>query len=181
MSFEYKREIDKDAIEAYLSTCDPDTKIYLGCDSKVYKHRKTKQVWIDYVSVVIIHKSSRNGCKVFACREKMQDKGGLAGRNPTHRLLLEVQKVGELYQEIQELILDYEVEIHLDLNPDECHKSSQAAKAALGYIRSFDDLGDHFVAKLKPESFAASHAADRLFRGKSGRKTRKFYRRRETA
>lgn len=175
MSFEYEDQIDKEALAEYLDECDPDTKIYLGCDSKVFRHRKTKQTWIDYVSVVIVHKSSRNGCRVFAVREKIKDTTGMAGRNPTHRLLLEVQKVGELYQEIQELILDYDVEIHLDLNPNECHKSSQAAKSALGYIRSFDDLGGHFEAKLKPDSFAASHCADRLFRGKSGRKSRKFY------
>lgn len=175
MSFEYRQSVDKEELAEYLKTCDSDTKIYLGCDSKVFKAKKTKQTWIDYVSVIIIHKSSRNGCKVFAVREKTIDKSGLAGSNPTYRLLQEVQKIGELYQDIQELILDFEVEIHLDLNPDEKHKSSAAAKAATGYIKSFDDIGDHFVAKLKPESFAASHAADRLFRGKSGRKSRKHY------
>jgi predicted RNase H-related nuclease YkuK (DUF458 family) len=52
------------------------------------------------------------------------------------------------------------MEIHLDLNPSPNHKSNIAVKEAIGWVRG--SFG--FDPMIKPESFAATHAADHAVR-----------------
>jgi predicted RNase H-related nuclease YkuK (DUF458 family) len=52
------------------------------------------------------------------------------------------------------------MEVHLDINPNPKHKSSIAVKEALGWVKG--SLG--IDAKIKPDSFAATHAADHVVR-----------------
>jgi predicted RNase H-related nuclease YkuK (DUF458 family) len=60
--------------------------------------------------------------------------------------------------EIIDCIGDRHMEIHLDINTNEKHKSSVAVKEAIGYVRGSLNI----EPKLKPYSFAATHAADHL-------------------
>jgi predicted RNase H-related nuclease YkuK (DUF458 family) len=53
--------------------------------------------------------------------------------------------------------MGHEVEIHLDINPDEIHGSSVALQQAIGYIRGTCNI----VPMVKPNAFCASFAADR--------------------
>jgi len=97
----------------------------------------------------------KHGCKVFGEEflERVYDKN--LGK-PQHRMMLEVYEVSKLYLELQGLIPDAEMEVHLDINPDTAHGSSCAAQQAAGYI-----LGVCQVApKLKPDAWAASTCAD---------------------
>jgi predicted RNase H-related nuclease YkuK (DUF458 family) len=52
------------------------------------------------------------------------------------------------------------MEVHLDINPDPKHKSNVAVKEALGWVKGSLNLD----AKIKPASFAATHAADHAVR-----------------
>lgn len=64
------------------------------------------------------------------------------------------------YLAFGEILEDFEVEIHLDINQNEVHNSSLVLKEAVGYVLGMTGLN----AKVKPESFAASVCADRLVR-----------------
>ena len=53
-----------------------------------------------------------------------------------------------------------DVEVHLDINPNEMHGSSCVISQAIGYIKGVCNV----IPFVKPDAFAASYAADR-FRG----------------
>jgi predicted RNase H-related nuclease YkuK (DUF458 family) len=74
--------------------------------------------------------------------------------------MMEVFKVSELYLKLAEVLEGRAVEVHLDLNPDEHHASSNVVAQAIGYIRGTCNV----EPLVKPNGFAASYAADR-FRG----------------
>ena len=74
------------------------------------------------------------------------------------RMVFEVGKSVEVAYEIAELLDTYEIplEIHADINPNPTYESNKALQQAIGYI-----LGMGYSFKVKPDSFAASTAADR--------------------
>lgn len=74
------------------------------------------------------------------------------------RLMNEVYKIAELYQKLHDVLEDREVEVHLDINPNELHGSSCVINEAVGYIRGTCNV----IPMVKPRAFAASYAADRL-------------------
>ena len=70
----------------------------------------------------------------------------------------EVYKVAELYQKLVDVIGERDVQIHLDINPNEQYNSSVVIQQAVGYIKGVCNI----VPMVKPRAFAASYAADRL-------------------
>ena len=74
------------------------------------------------------------------------------------RLMNEVYKISELYLKLHEVLEDREVEVHLDINPDDHHASSNVVSQAIGYIRGTCNV----IPLVKPNAFAASYAADRM-------------------
>lgn len=75
------------------------------------------------------------------------------------RLLQEVQLALEAYYQIEDVINGRHLEVHLDLNNDSKHASNIVTSEALGWVRSMG-----LTAKIKPDAFAATHAADRFVR-----------------
>ena len=73
-------------------------------------------------------------------------------------MMTETSKVADLYLKMKDVFYDFEVEVHLDINPNENFGSSCAATAAIGYIRGMCNV----TPMVKPNAFAASYAADRL-------------------
>jgi predicted RNase H-related nuclease YkuK (DUF458 family) len=73
------------------------------------------------------------------------------------RLMNEVYKVADLYLKMADILEDFEVEVHLDINPSEMHGSSCVINEAIGYIRGMCNV----IPLVKPKAFAASYAADR--------------------
>jgi predicted RNase H-related nuclease YkuK (DUF458 family) len=88
-------------------------------------------------------------------REKDYEKNK---NRPRMRLMTEVYKISELYLQLADVLEDREVEIHLDINPDERYGSSCVVQEAIGYIRGMCNV----VPMVKPRAFAASYCADRL-------------------
>ena len=80
--------------------------------------------------------------------------------NLKQRLLTEVQLAVQTALDIMDTIGDRHLEIHIDINPNPMHKSNIAVKEALGWVRG--SLG--IDAKIKPNSWAATHAADHAVR-----------------
>lgn len=146
-----------------LSTLDEKkTKIYLGCDS--VKH-KIKGVWhATYATVMIVHKDGSKGCRIFSALSTERDYDTSKNR-PALRLMTEVYKVTDLYLQLYPLIDQFDIEVHLDVNPDKEFGSSCVATQAAGYVLGMTGL----EPKLKPDSWAASFGADGIGRGYQNR------------
>lgn len=143
-----------------LSRLNSDTKIYLGCDSVRY-FRKNR-AYARFATVAIVHMNGNNGCKIFSDISFENDYDVRKDR-PKMRMLNEVQKVCELYNQLIPFIDEFDVEIHLDINTDPKHGSSCAVNEAAGYVLGMTGI----KPKLKPESWAASFGADGVAHGRT--------------
>ena len=149
------KKINIDEVRAFIESQTPETKIYLGCDSE--RLRIDGEWYADYVLAIVVHINGNNGCKLFGevQRERVWDaKPG----KPAMRLMTEVYKVSELFQQLIDALEDRYVEVHLDINPDEHYGSSCVVQQAIGYVRGTCNV----MPMIKPKAFAASYAADRL-------------------
>ena len=148
-------KININTVAEFIKAQTPETKIYLGCDSE--RVRVQNKWYADYVLAIVVHINSNNGCKLFGevQRERVYDaKPG----KPSMRLMTEVYKVSELYLKLAEVLEGRQVEVHLDINPNEMHGSSCVISQAIGYIKGTCNV----VPFVKPAAFAASYAADRF-------------------
>ena len=74
------------------------------------------------------------------------------------RLLKEVWKSVDLGLQFSPIVKG-DLTVHIDANPVVAHKSSQYVQELVGLV-----VGQGFKALIKPESWAASHAADHVVR-----------------
>lgn len=142
-------------IKNFIEKQSPETKIYIGCDSERY--RKNNIWYADYVLAIVVHIDGKHGCKIFGEVITERDYNQKANK-PTFRLMNEVYKVSDLYLKLQEVLVNREVEVHLDINPDDEYVSNVVLSQAIGYIKGTCNV----VPLVKPSAFAASYAADRL-------------------
>jgi predicted RNase H-related nuclease YkuK (DUF458 family) len=149
------RKINLDEVKAFIEAQGPETKIYLGCDSE---RMKIDGHWFaDYVLAIVVHINGNSGCKIFGevVRERDYDQ---KQNKPRYRLMNEVYKVSEMYLKLADVLDGREVQVHLDINPNEMHGSSCVINEAVGYIRGTCNV----IPLVKPDAFAASYAADRF-------------------
>jgi predicted RNase H-related nuclease YkuK (DUF458 family) len=157
------RKIDVTELKTFIDAQSPETKIYLGCDSERVNIRGT---WFaDYAAVVVVHIDGKHGCRIFGevTRERDYDQ---RKNKPAMRLMNEVYKVSALFQKLADVLEDRDVEVHLDLNPDELHGSNCVIAQAIGYIKGTCNV----VPMVKPSAWCSSFAADRFSRILSERK-----------
>ena len=149
------KRIDIDEVKAFIDAQSPETKIYLGADSE--RFNIGNDWYADYTLAIVVHINGNNGCKLFGevVREKDYDQ---KQSRPRYRLMNEVYKVSELYLKLADVLDDREVEVHLDINPNEVNGSSCVINEAIGYIKGTCNV----IPLVKPQAFAASYAADRL-------------------
>ena len=149
------RKINLEEVSSFINSQTPETKIYLGCDSERFR---MNDVWYaDYILAIVVHIDGKHGCKLFGEVVRERDYDQRKDR-PATRLMTEVYKVSELYLKLAEVLEYREVQVHLDINPNEMHGSSCVINEAVGYIRGMCNV----VPLVKPNAFAASYAADRL-------------------
>lgn len=149
------KKMNIESIAEFIRSQTPTTRIYLGCDSE---RVKVDGVWYaDYVLAIVVHINGNNGCKLFGEVQRERDWDQKYSR-PSQRLMTEVYKVSELYLALAEVLEGREVEVHLDINPDEEYGSSCVISQAIGYIKGTCNV----VPFVKPDAFAASYAADRF-------------------
>jgi predicted RNase H-related nuclease YkuK (DUF458 family) len=149
-----RKAIDIDEVRDFIMAQSPETKVYIGGDSE--RFLIGKDWYADYTLVVVVHINGNNGCKIFGEVQRERDWDQKRDR-PRMRLMNEVYKIAELYTKIHDVIEDREVEVHLDINPDEMHGSSCVINEAVGFIKGMCNV----VPMVKPKAFAASYAADR--------------------
>lgn len=149
------KKIDIEEVKTFILAQSPETKIYLGADSERFSIGN--DWYADYTLAIVIHIDGNHGCKIFGEVQRERDYDQKKSR-PRMRLMTEVYKVAELYHKLHEVLEDRQVEIHLDINPNELHGSSCVINEATGYIRGMCNV----IPMVKPNAFAASYCADRL-------------------
>lgn len=142
-----------------LLTLSPNTKVYLGCDS--VRFSRNNRWYARYATVAIIHMNGKNGCRIFN-NVSVEPDYDLKKNRPKMRMMNEVSKVCELYNQLAPYIDEFDVEIHLDINTDPKHGSNCAASEAAGFVLGMTGV----EPKLKPESWAASFGADAVVHGR---------------
>jgi predicted RNase H-related nuclease YkuK (DUF458 family) len=152
---EKMKRIDIDQVIAFIDAQSPETKIYIGADSE--RFQIGKEWFADYTLAIVVHIDGCHGCKIFGEVQRERDFEYKKDR-PRMRLMNEVYKIADLYLKLKDVLEDREVEVHLDINPNEMHGSSCVINEAVGYIRGMCNV----VPLVKPRAFAASYAADRL-------------------
>lgn len=144
-------------VRTFISKESEESKIFIGCDSEIFK--RTDKWMINYYTVVVIHKNKHNGCKIFGFKsteiDYTKDK-----RKPLYRLMQEVYKASDLYLQLEESIGNREVEVHLDLNPNKKYISNQIVEQAIGYIKATCNV----IPLIKPDAWCASSVADKLLK-----------------
>jgi len=149
------RNIDVKEVRAFIEAQGPATKIYIGCDSE--RFAIGKDWYADYTLAVVVHINGNNGCKLFGEVQRERDWDQKQDR-PRMRLMNEVYKIADLFQKLKDVLEGRELEVHLDINPDEVYGSSCVVNEAIGYIRGMCNV----IPMVKPNAFAATNAADRL-------------------
>lgn len=147
-------DIDIDELNAEIEASSMETAIYIGADSKTFKRGKDR--YVAFCTTVIIHRDAKHGGVIFKDIKIERDFGDI--KKPRLRLMNEVYKVVEIATQIVDSVGERPFEIHLDISPDPKYKSNAAIKEACGYV--FGICG--VEAKTKPDSWAASCAADRF-------------------
>ena len=147
--------INIDEVKAFIDAQSPETKVYIGGDSK--RLLIDEQWFADYTLAVVVHINGNNGCKVFGEVQRERDYDQRKDR-PRMRLMNEVIKVAELYIKLGEVLEGREVEVHLDINPNEMFGSNCVINEAVGYIRGMCNV----IPMVKPNAWAASTCADRM-------------------
>ena len=148
------KKLDLNEIKQFIEAQSPSTKIYIGADSE--RFRIDGRWYADYTTVVVVHIDGCHGCKIFGEIQREIDFDQKKSK-PSMRLMNEVYKVSELFQNLADVLEDRHVEVHLDINPNEMYGSSCVVTQAIGYIKGTCNV----VPMVKPKAFAASYAADR--------------------
>jgi uncharacterized protein len=151
-----KPKFETSEVAQFINECSPETRVYIGSDSE--RVLVGDKWYVDYLLCVVVHIDGNRGCRVFGYVERERDLDKNLSR-PRLRLTQEAYKAAGLYLELAPLVA-HDVEIHLDLNPDQTKGSSCALKDALGYVRG--TCGQ--TPKVKPEAWAASRVSDQLKR-----------------
>jgi len=149
------KKIDIVEVSDYIRAQGPSTRIYLGADSERFIQNQVW--WAEYTVAIVVHVDGCHGCKIFGEITHERDYEQRADR-PSMRLMNEVYRVSEMFQRLAPVLVDRDVEVHLDINPSEMHGSSCVIQQAVGYIRGTCNV----IPMVKPNAFAASYAADRL-------------------
>jgi predicted RNase H-related nuclease YkuK (DUF458 family) len=148
-------KLNLNEVKEFIGNQSPQTKVYIGCDSE--RVMINNEWWADYILAIVVHIDGKHGCKLFG--EVIQERDFDQKQNrPRMRLMNEVYKVSDLYLRLSDVIIDREVEVHLDINPSELHGSNCVINEAIGYIRGNCNV----IPMIKPKAFAASYAADRF-------------------
>ena len=151
------KKFNIEEVNSYLASQGPNTKVYLGADSE---RVRVNGVWYaDYALAIVVHIDGCHGCKIFGYVERELDYDHKKSK-PAVRLMNEVYKISNLFQEMSGVLEDFHVEVHLDLNKDELYGSSCVVQQAIGYIKGTCNM----TPMVKPDAPAASFCADRLKR-----------------
>lgn len=138
-------------IEAELSDVLHGVKtVYVGTDSQQHG------LFTQFVTVIVVHEPLKGG-RVFYTQEKVPRIKSLR-----ERLLKEVWMSVQTAMELSPMMgEDSHLQVHCDVNTNTRFKSSQYVKEVVSMV-----VSQGFECKLKPEAWAAGHAADHVVKHK---------------
>lgn len=150
----------RDALLEEISLC-PNLELHIGSDSQQMGQAT------EYVTVAVCIRPAKGG-RVFFCRERVP-----RVRTLHERLYNEVWRSTELAMELtstpdigeHDALAGRHVDIHIDINVDERYASAQFLQELAGMC-----TGQGFNVLHKPDSWAASHAADHAVKHKDERR-----------
>jgi predicted RNase H-related nuclease YkuK (DUF458 family) len=150
-----------DLVEAIMPLItNKNVLIHVGTDAQA----RGKAQMVDFVTVVCIHTidddNVGHGGRVFYWKDKNIRTSSLWEKlyGETWRSLqIAVELSEEFGDSVQDRIL-----VHVDANPNPIYKSSSYVKQLAGMV-----MGYGFRHILKPDAWAASHAADHIVKGKN--------------
>ena len=127
-------------------------RLVIGSDSQIkYSNGKSET---DFVTAIVIHRVG-TGARYFWSKEKMKRAPSLKEKiyTETIRSLTTAQ---EMFPKLQALLAKnkYDMEIHIDVGQN--GPTREMIKEVVGMV-----TGNGFIAKTKPESWAASSVADK--------------------
>jgi predicted RNase H-related nuclease YkuK (DUF458 family) len=120
--------------------------VHLGTDSQ-QSGRATR-----FVTVVVVLTPGKGGRVAYSRASVPRI------RSLRERLLREVWRSVDLGLRLSPVVPG-ELTVHIDANPVVAHRSSRYVQELVGLV-----VGQGFKALIKPESWAATHAADRVVR-----------------
>ena len=121
--------------------------IIIGTDSV-----KLNEKFIFTNTICILNKNGDHDRRYFYNRKKVKDDSYY---DLSKRLLKETSESIEIAMFLKSFLNYPNIEVHVDINKDEKHKSSKFKNVLIGYV-----TGCGFDCKIKPESFVASSIAD---------------------
>ena len=139
-------KLDIEEVREYIMNSSQASKVYIGCDSERFKIRG---VWhADYCLAVIIHKDGKHGCKVFGGVVREADYDSKPGR-PALRLMNEVYKVSELYDQLKKRGIDVKFAIHPVAGRMPGHMNVLLAEAEIPYtdLVEMDDINGDKIGR----------------------------------
>jgi len=158
------RKINFEEVKDFISKQSTQSKIYIGCDSERFL---LKDVWYaDYITVVVVHIDGKHGGKIFSDTDRERDFDQKQNR-PRYRLMNEVYRASNMYLQLADVLIDRNVEVHLDINPNENYGSSCVLNEAIGYIRGTCNV----IPLVKPQSWASSNCADWMLKNRNYKNT----------
>lgn len=138
-----------DDLKALVATATSDgQELHIGTDS-LQAGKFTL-----FVTVAVVHTAGKGG-RVLYTKEKVARITSLR-----ERLFSEVWRSVQVAMDLAE-VAGGEITVHVDANPDVKHMSSKYLQELTGLV-----VGQGFKHLIKPDSWAASHCADHLVRGK---------------
>lgn len=127
-------------------------RVVIGSDSQAKRINGKNQ--IDFVTALIVHRAG-SGAKYFWKKEKQYKKPILRDKIYTETLL-SLAAAQELVPLLRASVspTKYDFEVHIDVGP--LGPTRDMIKDVVGMVQ-----GNGFTAKTKPESWGASHVADK--------------------
>ena len=148
-------EFNYEEVEEFIANASKETKFFIGCDSqRIRKKRKGAKV-ARYIITIVAHIDGKHGARVFGEVSYHPIIDNDLGK-PFNRLFKEAEMVVSTYERLFEVLMDKDVELHIDVSPKEEHGSNIVYSAAKGYILGMTGI----EPKVKPEAWAASSVAD---------------------
>ena len=124
---------------------NPETSLYIGCDSQNTKHMT------NYATVIVLYNKGRGGHVLYAREVIPQIYDRFS------RLWREVEQSIQLAELLKANGIKKPTSIDLDLNPDPKYKSNALLRSALGYVEAMG-----YTSRCKPDAMCASYVADML-------------------
>lgn len=148
-----------DLLQFIEDNMTPDRKLVIGTDSQRCKKRKRKgKRKVTFCTIVaIVDEGSHRDALRRAIRKVVRTDS--FGHTPEESLLKRLEHEMTLTMELAETLSEHigreNIEIHIDVNPDERWKSSKLHQAFHGWA-----IGAGYECKIKPEAWCATAVAD---------------------